>query len=144
MASFQVVFHHSGKDPSAAHPGCSRKGLKESANDVLSCAQCGNCVSRCPVYRATGDETFTARGKLLTMKRALETKKIELSKVLPLYFCLHCGRCDEECQVNLKHRELYDSSGEVSIPNHRFSDSASNKLCPGSGEIVRIFTDFSM
>ena len=59
-------------------------------------------------YRATGDETFTARGKLLTMKRALETGKLELSKILPLYFCLHCGRCDEGCQVNLKHRELFD------------------------------------
>jgi glutamate synthase domain-containing protein 2/FAD/FMN-containing dehydrogenase/glutamate synthase domain-containing protein 3/ferredoxin/glutamate synthase domain-containing protein 1 len=84
------------------------QGIEGISNDVFACAQCGNCVSRCPVYRATGDETFTARGKLLTLKRALETKKLELAKVLPLYFCLHCGRCDEECQVNLKHRELYD------------------------------------
>jgi glutamate synthase domain-containing protein 2/FAD/FMN-containing dehydrogenase/glutamate synthase domain-containing protein 3/ferredoxin len=84
------------------------QGLGEISNDIFSCAQCGNCVARCPVYRATRDETFTARGKLLTIKRALETKKIELSKVLPLYFCLHCGRCDEECQVNLKHRQLYE------------------------------------
>jgi glycolate dehydrogenase FAD-linked subunit len=83
------------------------KGLEEVFKDVLSCAQCGNCVARCPVYHATRDETFTARGKLLIMKRALETKRLELSKVLPLYFCLHCGRCDEECQVNLKHRQLY-------------------------------------
>ena len=84
------------------------EGVEGITNDVLSCAQCGNCVSRCPVYRATGDEILTARGKLLTVKRAFETKKMELSKLLPLYFCLHCGRCDEECQVNLKHRELYD------------------------------------
>ncbi len=90
------------------HIPVAPEGLEGIENDVLSCAQCGNCVSRCPVYRATGDETLTARGKLLTVKRALETKKIELSKLLPLYFCLHCGRCDEECQVNLKHRELYD------------------------------------
>jgi len=84
------------------------EGLEEIANDILACAQCGGCVSRCPVYRATRDETFTARGKLLTVKRALETNKLELSKVLPLYFCMHCGRCDEECQVDLKHRELFD------------------------------------
>jgi glutamate synthase domain-containing protein 2/FAD/FMN-containing dehydrogenase/glutamate synthase domain-containing protein 3/ferredoxin len=84
------------------------QGLEEITNDILSCAQCGSCVARCPVYRAIGDETFTARGKLLTIKRALETNKLELSKVLPLYFCLHCGRCDEECQVNLKHRQLFD------------------------------------
>ncbi len=85
-----------------------RRGLDKLSNDVLACAQCGSCVSRCPAYRATGDETFSARGKLLTVKRALETGKLELSKVLPLYFCLHCGRCDEGCQVNLKHRELFD------------------------------------
>ncbi|OGP60153.1 MAG: hypothetical protein A2162_02860, partial [Deltaproteobacteria bacterium RBG_13_52_11b] len=84
------------------------EGLEEIQNDILSCAQCGNCVARCPVYRATGDETFSARGKLLTIRRALENKGLELSKVLPLYFCLHCGRCDEDCQVQLKHKKLFD------------------------------------
>ncbi|MEW6376281.1 MAG: FAD-binding protein, partial [Thermodesulfobacteriota bacterium] len=84
------------------------QGLEEIANDILSCAQCGGCVARCPIYHATGDETFAARGKLLTIKKALKMKRIELAKVLPLYFCLRCGRCDEECQVNLKHRQLYD------------------------------------
>jgi glutamate synthase domain-containing protein 2/FAD/FMN-containing dehydrogenase/ferredoxin/glutamate synthase domain-containing protein 3 len=84
------------------------EGLEEIADDILSCAQCGSCVSQCPVYGATRDETFTARGKLLTIRRALERKSIELSKVLPLYFCMHCGRCDEGCQVNLKHRQLFD------------------------------------
>ena len=80
--------------------------LEEISKDILSCAQCGNCVARCPVYRATGDETFTARGKLLTIKKALEKEELELSKALSLYFCLHCGRCDEECQVHLKHRHF--------------------------------------
>jgi glutamate synthase domain-containing protein 2/ferredoxin/glutamate synthase domain-containing protein 3/glutamate synthase domain-containing protein 1 len=103
------------------------EGLEGITNDVLSCAQCGNCVSQCPVYRATGDEILTARGKLLTVKRALETKKIELSKLLPLYFCLHCGRCDEECQVNLKHRELYDQlekylSRTIDFPIQQITD----------------------
>jgi glutamate synthase domain-containing protein 2/FAD/FMN-containing dehydrogenase/glutamate synthase domain-containing protein 3/ferredoxin len=103
------------------------EGLEEVSKDVLSCAQCGNCVARCPVYRATRDETFTARGKLLTMKRALETKRLELSKVLPLYFCLHCGRCDEECQVNLKHRQLYNDlekylSATIDFPIQEVTD----------------------
>jgi glutamate synthase domain-containing protein 2/FAD/FMN-containing dehydrogenase/glutamate synthase domain-containing protein 3/ferredoxin len=84
------------------------KGLEEISRNILSCAQCGNCVTRCPVYHATGDETFTSRGKLLTLKRALDQNQLELSRILPLYFCLHCGRCDEECQVNLKHRELFE------------------------------------
>ncbi len=83
------------------------QGLETISKEIFSCAQCGNCVSKCPVYQATRDETFTARGKLLAMKRAIEAKKIERSNILPLYFCLSCGRCDEECQVHLNHRRLY-------------------------------------
>lgn len=93
------------------------QGFEGITKDVLSCAQCGSCVARCPVYRATGDETFSAKGKLIAVKRALETKKMELSKLLPLYFCLHCGRCDEECQVNLKHRPLFEHL-EKSLAEH--------------------------
>ncbi len=78
------------------------------AKEILSCAQCGACVAGCPVYRATGDETLTARGKFLTIKKALEKGELELSKALPLYFCLRCGRCDEECQVHLKHLPLFE------------------------------------
>jgi glutamate synthase domain-containing protein 2/FAD/FMN-containing dehydrogenase/glutamate synthase domain-containing protein 3/glutamate synthase domain-containing protein 1/ferredoxin len=103
------------------------RGLEEASRAIFSCAQCGNCVARCPVYRATRDETFTARGKLLIMKRALETKRLELSKVLPLYFCLHCGRCDEECQVNIKHRQLYNDlekylSATIDFPIQEVTD----------------------
>lgn len=84
------------------------EGLEAITHDILSCAQCGVCVARCPVYRATGDETFAAKGKLLTIRRAFRRKKLELAKVLPLYFCLHCSRCDQECQVHLKHRPLFE------------------------------------
>jgi glutamate synthase domain-containing protein 2/FAD/FMN-containing dehydrogenase/ferredoxin len=82
--------------------------LQGIAREILSCAQCGACVAGCPVYRATGDETLTARGKFLTIKKALEKGELELSKALPLYFCLHCGRCDEECQVHLKHLPIFE------------------------------------
>ena len=98
----------SRRSPSGKRIPVVPEGLEDISKDVLACAQCGSCVSRCPLYRTFGDETFTARGKLLTIKRALETKNIELSKVLPLYFCMHCGRCDEECQVSLKHKSLFD------------------------------------
>jgi glutamate synthase domain-containing protein 2/FAD/FMN-containing dehydrogenase/glutamate synthase domain-containing protein 3/ferredoxin len=82
--------------------------LDGMAKEILSCAQCGACVGNCPVYRATGDETLTARGKFLTIKKALEKGELELSKALPLYLCLRCGRCDEECQVHLKHLPLFE------------------------------------
>jgi glutamate synthase domain-containing protein 2/FAD/FMN-containing dehydrogenase/glutamate synthase domain-containing protein 3/ferredoxin len=82
--------------------------LEGISKEILSCAQCGACVARCPVYRATGDETLTAKGKLLTIKKALEKGELELSKAMSLYFCLRCGRCDDECQVHLKHLSLFE------------------------------------
>ncbi len=82
--------------------------LEGLSKQILSCAQCGVCVGRCPVYRATGDETLTARGKFLTIKKALEKGELEFSKALPIYFCLRCGRCDEECQVHLKHLPIFE------------------------------------
>jgi glutamate synthase domain-containing protein 2/FAD/FMN-containing dehydrogenase/glutamate synthase domain-containing protein 3/ferredoxin/glutamate synthase domain-containing protein 1 len=88
-------------------PVVSQK-LEGISKDILSCAQCGACVARCPVYRATGDETLTAKGKLLTIKKALEKGELELSKAMSLYFCLRCGRCDDECQVHLKHLSLFE------------------------------------
>ncbi|MCX8116864.1 MAG: glutamate synthase-related protein [Desulfobacterota bacterium] len=83
--------------------------LEPIAREILSCAQCGTCVTRCPVYRATGDETLSARGKFFTLKKAIEKGELELSKALPLYFCLRCGRCDEECQVHINHLPLFEA-----------------------------------
>jgi ferredoxin len=74
---------------------------------------------------------------MLTLKRALETNKLELSKILPLYFCIHCGRCDEECQVNLKYSPSI--TWRIS-PSTSISDPGSHALCPeieGSPEFSR-------
>ncbi|HSR10283.1 MAG TPA: FAD-binding protein, partial [Thermodesulfobacteriota bacterium] len=95
------------------------RGDEELAREVLSCAQCGSCVGRCPLYAVTGDETMTARGKLLSMRKAFGDGPVSAADALPFYFCLRCGRCDDECQVRLKHRVLFDrleKSLSVSLP----------------------------
>ena len=32
--------------------------------EVLKCIKCGSCLSVCPIYLETGQETLVARGKL--------------------------------------------------------------------------------
>lgn len=76
-------------------------------DEIRSCAQCGVCVGRCPLYHAVRRETLTARGKLLALRRALDTKRVSLGELLPLYLCLRCGRCDEGCQAGFRHRDLF-------------------------------------
>jgi len=86
VAHVQASFFFPGEDAAASHARGFQK-LEGISKDILSCAQCGACVARCPVYRATGDETLTAKGKLLTIKKALEKGELELSKAMSLYFC---------------------------------------------------------
>jgi L-lactate utilization protein LutB len=92
VADVQTLLPHPREDTPAPGPAAP-EGLETITNDILSCAQCGSCVSQCPVYGATRDETFTARETVI-IKRALE-KKTSNSPKFALYFCMHCGRCDE-------------------------------------------------
>ena len=106
VAALQL-FPSSGDNPSAERD-LRFRGPRRNLQRRLCVCSMRNVCGRCPAYRATGDETVSARGKLLLIKKAFEKSKIELSSVLPLYFCLHCGQCEEECQVSLKHRDLFD------------------------------------
>lgn len=61
-----------------------------------SCAKCGACSVVCPVYRVTGQEAHTARGKL---HLALNTDLPGTGPVFEDIFakCLLCGACSAVC-----------------------------------------------
>lgn len=60
------------------------------------CAKCGACTAVCPVYRLTGRETLTARGRLhlLAMLAGADATG-ELSEIFSK--CLLCGACSAVC-----------------------------------------------
>lgn len=67
----------------------------EAAN---TCAQCGACMSVCPVYRVGRREDMVARGKLRLLKgldEGLLKADRQLQKTLGR--CLLCGRCSANC-----------------------------------------------
>ena len=59
------------------------------------CAKCGACTSVCPVYRVTGRESLTARGKLHLLSRLVDPDSTAYSDILSK--CLLCGACSEVC-----------------------------------------------
>lgn len=60
------------------------------------CAKCGACSAVCPVYRVTGQESDTARGKLhLLNTLAGSPPSPALAEILSR--CLLCGACRQAC-----------------------------------------------
>ncbi len=60
---------------------------------LAQCAQCGACTAVCPVYRVTGRESLTARGRLHLLARLNDPEALgEL-----LSRCLLCGNCKRTC-----------------------------------------------
>jgi glycolate oxidase iron-sulfur subunit len=75
--------------------------------EVSKCIKCGGCLSVCPIYLETGQETLVARGKLALLSG-------HFSDLLPadkeiyhlLSNCLLCGACAENCASGVKADEL--------------------------------------
>ena len=67
---------------------------------MTDCAKCGACTAVCPVYRVTGREYLTARGKLHLLTR-LSTRDCSASYADILSQCLLCGACEASCPRGL-------------------------------------------
>jgi glycolate oxidase iron-sulfur subunit len=72
--------------------------LQEATEAANICAQCGACMSVCPVYQVGRREDMVARGKLRLLK-GLDDGVLEADRHLQktLGSCLLCGRCSDNC-----------------------------------------------
>ncbi|MGD8757418.1 MAG: (Fe-S)-binding protein, partial [Deltaproteobacteria bacterium] len=70
----------------------------KSDSGLNRCKRCGQCMSVCPVYQATFQETDVARGRLALLESA-EEGAIKWSERLEdiLSRCLLCGACAHIC-----------------------------------------------
>ncbi len=67
-------------------------------DEIARCNRCGFCQVACPIFRATGQESGVARGRL-ALVRALIEGRMEWTRELeePLFNCLLCGACTTNC-----------------------------------------------
>ncbi len=72
--------------------------IQEASEAANICAQCGACMSVCPVYQVGRREDMVARGKLRLLKGLGEgvlQPDRHLQKTMGR--CLLCGRCSDNC-----------------------------------------------
>jgi glycolate oxidase iron-sulfur subunit len=84
---------------------------------LSTCAKCGACATVCPVFRASGRESHTGRGKL----HLLDTFGLEESSAVFVDIfsaCLLCGACSTVCPRKI------DIGGELIGARRSFSSLA--------------------
>jgi len=69
---------------------------RETGSGTPACAKCGACSTVCPVYRQTGREYHTGRGKLHLLAR-LDPASASAAYAEILSHCLLCGACSQVC-----------------------------------------------
>ena len=72
--------------------------IKQYRNEVSRCVKCGTCLSECPTYLTTGDETMVARGRLSLVEAVMEGE-LKMSKNFNdhLSTCASCLSCVSKC-----------------------------------------------
>ena len=60
------------KNPSQKKPKTNLvRNKPPHLDDIYACLQCGYCASVCPVYKETGWESLTPRGKVFLLKHLI-------------------------------------------------------------------------
>jgi heterodisulfide reductase subunit D len=106
-------------------------------DDIYACLQCGYCKSVCPVYRETGWESLTPRGKVYLLKHLIDKNsfldkilgkkitnyltgkgKIPLEEaMIKIYTCTLCSRCETICHVDIDFHEYWEEIRKWMVEN---------------------------
>jgi len=82
------------------------EALQEISEALLRCNKCGFCLAGCPIYKVTGIEWTSARGRL-TLLRSVLDNELELNELIePIFNCLTCNCCVDHCPSGVKTDEF--------------------------------------
>jgi glycolate oxidase iron-sulfur subunit len=97
---------------------------KEESRALQRCNQCGFCLAHCPVYKVTGVEWTSARGRIALIRAALLDDKLDFKELSdPVFNCLTCNACVDDCPAGVQTSDIIFSARE------KFSgDSLTNRL----------------
>ncbi len=88
--------------------------LNIDSDELNACVQCGLCLSSCPTYRVTGDETMSPRGRIALM-REVQTHDAPLTPEVLHAFesCVQCRGCEPACPSGVPYGRLMEQTRET-------------------------------
>jgi coenzyme F420-reducing hydrogenase delta subunit/NAD-dependent dihydropyrimidine dehydrogenase PreA subunit len=105
--------------------------LEKWKSALSKCIRCGYCYEHCPIFKSSGWEIDSPRGKLVLLYGLL-SGEIEPSDYVAnkLFECFHCNRCQKACSSGVPVQDVYtdaraffleagyDVVGTTSITDH--------------------------
>ncbi len=74
-----------------------------------ACIHCGMCLSACPTYVHTGDESQSPRGRI-HLSQAVHDGRLLLADLVPaLESCLGCLACETACPSQVKYHDVLEA-----------------------------------
>ena len=82
--------------------------LEKWEGALNKCIRCGYCYEHCPIYKSSGWQIDSPRGKLVLLYGLL-SGEIEPSDYVAnkLFECFHCNRCVKACSSGVPVQEVY-------------------------------------
>ncbi len=85
--------------------------LNKWISDLNTCIRCGYCFEQCPVFKVTGWETDTARGKVILIYSILNGQLEPTQEIADKFFqCTFCRDCLERCSANVEVPEIINAA----------------------------------
>lgn len=90
-------------------------GTLKHVEELYVCAKCGYCREECPSVKFLGFETYSPRGKILTLKYTIEKNQYFSNDLMKNYYvCSLCGYCKNVCPTEIDLTDLFiDVRGEM-------------------------------
>lgn len=84
-------------------------GLDDEA--LSACVQCGLCLSACPTYRVTGDETQSPRGRIALMREVQNNSAPLTPEIVDAFeSCIQCRACEPACPSGVQYGQLIEQT----------------------------------
>ncbi|TES88450.1 MAG: (Fe-S)-binding protein [Dehalococcoidia bacterium] len=80
---------------------------EELEKTLQLCNKCGLCLAGCPIYKVTGIEWTSARGRVALLRSVFLDERLKLTDLKdPIFNCLTCNGCTEHCPPGVQTGDI--------------------------------------